>query len=84
VNLGMPQKAAPVLEQALAIVESQPSERSYLGEARFELAKTLTQLKRDPKRARILAEKARETFIANGDASKEDLAKVDEWLARKH
>ena len=84
VNLGMPQKAAPVLEQALAIVESQPSERSYLGEARFELAKTLTQLKRDPKRARILAEKARETFIANGDASKEDLAKVDEWLAKKH
>ncbi len=82
-SMGAPQKAAPLLEQALAIEESHRSELSFLGEAEFELAKALTQLKRQPKRARILAQKARETFIANGEGSKDDLAKVEEWLAEK-
>jgi tetratricopeptide (TPR) repeat protein/predicted Ser/Thr protein kinase len=83
-SIGAPQKAAPLLERALAIEESHPSERSFLGEAQFQLAKALTELKRQPKRARALALSARETFISNGETSKNDLAKVEEWLARKH
>jgi len=79
-GFGKLQSAIETLERAVAIQESGRGEPSFLGEARFGLARALTA-NRQPRRARILAEKAREAFIAAGEGSRKDVSEVEQWLA---
>jgi tetratricopeptide (TPR) repeat protein/predicted Ser/Thr protein kinase len=74
-----PELALPLCERALKLAEARPAEANpgELSDARFTLARTLDLLKRDPQRARALAEKARTT------ASDDQRPAIDAWLEEK-
>jgi len=78
---GKVERAIETLERAVVIQEARKGEPSFLGEARFGLARALTTAKREPRRARVLAEKAKEAFIAAGDAYKKEASEVEQWLS---
>lgn len=82
-GLNLPDRALAPLEQAVAIEESRPGERAFLGEARFALARTLRALGRDERRAYRLAQQAREALTAAGEARPTELAEIDGWLKRR-
>ncbi len=77
------QPAIETLQRAISIQESHHGEPSFLGEARFGLARAFAA-KGDPRRARMVAEKAREAFIAAGRGSQKDVLEVEQWLATNH
>ncbi len=81
-DTGDPTTALAQAERAVAIYErvdgEQPGESSTL----FGLARLLLAQGGDPGRARQLAQRARDTWLAQGgDARKGDLAAVERWLA---
>ena len=80
---GKVQLAIETLQRAITIQESRQGEPSFLGEARFGLARAFAA-KGEPTRARMVAEKAREAFIAAGEGSKKDALDVEHWLATHH
>jgi tetratricopeptide (TPR) repeat protein len=82
-GLHRPERAIPPLERALEISEKAKVEPAILGEARFALARALTELRREPNRARALAEQARQAFTIAGAESTKDLHEVNQWLAKK-
>jgi tetratricopeptide (TPR) repeat protein len=75
----VPSRAVAPLERALSLRESQPGEPILLATTRFALARALRNSQHDLKRARELAEQAREVY-AGIVGSKTELAKVDAWL----
>jgi tetratricopeptide (TPR) repeat protein len=80
--MGQPRKAVGPLERAVAIREKAGVDELAAAESRFSLAKAVWELgQRD--RARRLARKARETFVADGtQRGREDVALLDEWSAQ--
>jgi tetratricopeptide (TPR) repeat protein len=83
VELQLRRQAIGPLERSLSLTEKNPVRATMLAAARFELARALSDLRRQPKRARQLALMARAAFAADGEASKRDLARVDAWLASR-
>ncbi len=71
-----PELALPIAERAVALAQARPEDANpgELADARFLLARTLELLKRDPHRARALAEQAQKT------ASDESKPAIDAWL----
>jgi tetratricopeptide (TPR) repeat protein len=83
-GLGQAKKAIEPLERALAISEAGKREPSAVGEARFALARALTAVRRERKRAVALAQAARESFVAAGPSAEKRLEALNQWLAEKH
>jgi tetratricopeptide (TPR) repeat protein len=80
-NLGRPKDALPPLERALAIRTETGGDPVDMAGLRFTVARALGASGGDMKRARELAVSARGAFEKNGEQSKADLQRVDEWLA---
>jgi len=74
-------EATELLERALRIRTSQPVDPSNVAETRFALARTLWLSKRDRRRARELAERARDDYASIGERGAEERANVEDWLA---
>jgi hypothetical protein len=73
--------AIPPLERALSILERRHIEVTYLGEAQFLLSQALWESGGSPGRARALARKAREAYVAVGEAAVQQVNEIDQWLA---
>jgi tetratricopeptide (TPR) repeat protein len=80
VELHVPQKGIAPLERSLALAEKNSGDAVVLADTRFALARALSDLGRDLKRARELATLARDAYAADGEASKQQLTEVDVWL----
>jgi tetratricopeptide (TPR) repeat protein len=80
-GLGQPDLAIPPLEQAIALRERAKLEAGELAEARFALARALWDSKRDRRRARTLAEKARQAYLAARDRTSAN--QVATWLVSR-
>jgi eukaryotic-like serine/threonine-protein kinase len=80
VELHVPQKAIVSLERSLSLAEKNSLDSVFLAHTRFALARALSDLGRELKRARQLATLARAAYAADGEGSKRELAKVDLWL----
>ncbi|HEX4802822.1 MAG TPA: serine/threonine-protein kinase [Myxococcaceae bacterium] len=78
---GQAADAIPPLERALSILERRNIEVTYLGEAQFLLARALLESGGSPGRARALARKAREAYVAAGEAGVNEVSEIDRWLA---
>lgn len=74
-----PQDALTVLERALAMLEMRGAEDSELAPVRFAIAKTLSAARREPLRARTLAQLARDGF-ASTTGGRSKTAEVEVWL----
>jgi tetratricopeptide (TPR) repeat protein len=80
-KLGKPERAVGVYERALAVL-SKPGEQEGLhADLEFDLARVLVS--KDRARAIDSAKHARARYAAIGAPAKEDLAKVDAWLAQR-
>ncbi|MCA9707479.1 MAG: tetratricopeptide repeat protein, partial [Myxococcales bacterium] len=84
-DLGQPAQALPSLERALALRTTHQVEPGQLAATHFALARALWSAPatagRDRPRARMLAEQARDAWVAAGVRGKKDLAEVEQWLA---
>jgi hypothetical protein len=74
--------AIPILERALRDQEKHEGPEPVLARTRLSLARALWGAGQDRRRARLLAEKAREGFARAGRGAESDLAEVESWLAR--
>ena len=72
--------ALPLAERAVRVL-ARGGEPLHLAGARFVLAKALWETGRDRRGAVALARRARDGFVAEGEAGRLDLAEVDAWLA---
>jgi tetratricopeptide (TPR) repeat protein/tRNA A-37 threonylcarbamoyl transferase component Bud32 len=73
------------IERARVMREANAQDALDLAETQFALARALGELHRDPARARELATKAREAYVAAHDHTQANfatLADIDAWLAR--
>jgi tetratricopeptide (TPR) repeat protein len=77
---GDPATALAALERAFKIREAQETDPSRRAQTQFDLARALWDTNRDRRRARALAEGAREAYTRA--ALKRQADQVDEWLAR--
>ena len=80
---GKPRAAVAPLERALAIWVANQADATDIAESEFELARALWQSRRDRRRALTLAASARERYAAAGDPAREQLARVEAWLAQR-
>lgn len=74
---GEPERAVVALEEALVLAGTDPVEQADI---RFSLARALEGLGREPARARMLAQAARETYVELGDEWRERVGTIDRWL----
>ena len=77
---GRAREALPLLERSLAQTPRSEGDATELGKRRFALARALWDARGDRRRARQLAEQAREGFVVVG-ASREHSQAVERWLA---
>jgi eukaryotic-like serine/threonine-protein kinase len=79
-----PSEALVPIERALTLREAHAEDVLDLAETQFAMARVLGELHHDPVRARDLAHKAREKYVARRDtqANFATLADIDAWLAR--
>ena len=84
IALGRFDEAVPPLERAARIREAKESAPATRAEVSFALARALAGAGRDPERARALALRAREDYLASPPtpATAHELAEIDRWLAR--
>ena len=75
-------QAVALLERALAICDAGRIEPSIHAQIRFFLAQALWESRKDRKRARALATRAREVLAKAGKGSAHELAEVEDWLAK--
>jgi len=82
IALGRFDEAVPPLERAARIREAKESAPATRAEAYFALARALAGAGRDPARARSLALRAREEYLASPPtpATAHELTEVDRWL----
>jgi tetratricopeptide (TPR) repeat protein len=80
---GLHRDALPPLERALTIAERGPSQPDELASTRFSLARALWDGGGDRRRARVLAEQAREVFHAAGPSRSGEHDEVVQWLAAR-
>ncbi len=79
---GAPRRSVSLLERALALREKAQAEPRQLADARFVLAQALVNSGGDGRRARVLAEQARDAWAASpGFAPRRERAEA--WLARQ-
>jgi tetratricopeptide (TPR) repeat protein len=78
---GRARDALPLLTRAVAVMESHQVVLGDRAELRFALARALWTTGSDRKRALTLAADARDDFAAVGAGRKDDLERLDEWLA---
>jgi serine/threonine protein kinase/tetratricopeptide (TPR) repeat protein len=85
VAAGRAADALPLAEQALRARQATPGDVSNIEVARSELAlaEAVWGAKKDRARALALARSCRTRLVAEGDAGKQDLAALDEWLAKQ-
>ncbi len=81
VHAERPERSLPLLERALATVEKEELEADLGGRTRFALASALRATKRDPARARALAERAMADFASLGKDGDTERKKVEAWLS---
>jgi serine/threonine-protein kinase len=82
---GKPDRALPPLERALAL-RTQPnaaSDPQELAQIQWGLARTFTALKREPVRARQLAEAALTGYRALGASSAAQAQEISQWLHKR-
>jgi tetratricopeptide (TPR) repeat protein/predicted Ser/Thr protein kinase len=84
IALGRFDEAVPPLERAARIREAKESAPATRAEVSFALARALAGAGRDPERARALALRAREDYLASPPtpATAHELAEIDRWLER--
>ncbi len=80
-HTGHPERALPPLERALRTVESAGLAADLGGRTRFALAAALRDTKRDPGRAKALAERAIADFASLGKDGDSARKEVEAWLA---
>ena len=78
---GKPTEAVALLERSLTILQSSEQPAYQVADAQSTLAQALWDEGKDRERALVLAEAARESFLASGPRGKPDLAELDAWLA---
>ena len=78
---GRAAEASRTLEEAVALHEAAPSPPRTLARARFALARALAAERRDPPRARLLAEQARAAMVHPAVAK--ERAEIDAFLAAR-
>jgi hypothetical protein len=78
-KLAGPAAALPELERALAILAKADAGPAVAGNVRWELARALTDTRRDPARARGLASEAEASYRQAKDEAR--AAEVAAWLA---
>jgi tetratricopeptide (TPR) repeat protein len=76
--LGETERALPPAARAVELLEGQKGSPIRLAEARFALARALPM--EEAERARALAESARDTYTAAGEATRPELAAIEVWL----
>jgi eukaryotic-like serine/threonine-protein kinase len=76
-----PARALAPLERALALRQANACDKLDLAETEVALAHALAETGGDRKRARALATEARAAYAGAGERGRENLAKVDAWLA---
>ena len=76
--LGRPAEAIPQIEQALSL-QAERAEDGRTAATRFSLAQALWEAPKSRPRALLLAEQAREFFVARGDES-EELVEIIGWI----
>jgi serine/threonine protein kinase len=81
--LGRPQDAVPAVERALKILEHHCPSPGQSAELRFDLARALAQLHREPARVRTLADQAREELGALS-WKRVQLGQVESWMRKQH
>jgi len=79
-DLHLARKAIAPLERSLSLGEKMPGGRVFLANTRFALARALKDAGRDLERALQLASLAHDTYAADGDQSRGQLAEVNAWL----
>jgi hypothetical protein len=79
-KLGEAAQAVTAIERARALAGSDAIDASWRAGVDFALARALVQARRDPMRARALAEPARKAFAADPQ-SKREQREVEIWLA---
>jgi|GEM_PF-276310 len=82
-SAGRLEQARALAERALEIAERNASDTSRIAEACELLGRISWELPGGRKRARKLGERARELLRARGPSAKEDLARVEAWLATR-
>lgn len=80
IDLGRPAEAVAALEAALEIREAVEEDPRPLAATRFALARALVLAGGERRRARELAQAAREGFREAGERSRKELEEVDGWL----
>lgn len=78
--LGRPEEALPALEAELP--RAGPLDPVTQADLRFTLARALAAAKRDPARARRLAENARDTYRSEQRSGADSVSTVEAWLAQ--
>ncbi|MEM9460808.1 MAG: tetratricopeptide repeat protein [Myxococcota bacterium] len=69
-------------ERAVSVREAGQVVPTLLALARFTLARSLWNDRTERKRARVLAQKARDAFSEYGEGREDDVAEIDAWLAK--
>jgi len=80
---GQAARAVPLLERALAVTPRAAGDTLDLGVRRLALAQALWDARGDRRRARMLAEQAREGLIAAGAPGRAAQAAATQWLASR-
>lgn len=80
-HTGHPEHALPPLERALKTVENTGLGADLGGRTRFALASALRNAKRDPARAKVLAERAKADFASLGKDGDGPRREVEAWLS---
>ncbi len=84
IALGRFDEAVPALERAARIREAKDSAPATRAEVHFALARALAGARRDPERARALALRARDEYLASPPtpATARELVEIGRWLDR--
>ncbi|MCH9682321.1 MAG: tetratricopeptide repeat protein [Deltaproteobacteria bacterium] len=82
-SLGRGATALASLERAHALLRSHGAASAELARVRFDMAKALAHLGRDPERMLDLAQLARDAFAAGGRDTRDQYAAVHEWLSAR-
>lgn len=81
IHQGRPERALPPLERAWKTAEKGGLDADLGGRTRFALASALRGAKRDPARAKAIAERALADFASLGKDGEDSRKDVEEWLA---